>query len=603
MQKHRVTRRRAPLAVAAHCSARIGRSARPPTMRRAVSRAARCITRCSARQLQSTPASMLQASARSRIELRTRVTTGFKDPSSKSAFPLAGRKGCWRKGGTSIKLERGARRSAIGRSARASFKSGAQVHAQERRGEERSARAAQCTRTITTDPRADTTVTVDGALGSQQSAVAVPPVNPANVRSVSQRCPASRATGPASPGRVLHRADRGLRSERSGGPDLQRSQAGGVRRRDPSVGPHPERRRCGGGEAARGQALQPARLNPKWEESGLRTPCSPRGQEQHGAPVGVRICRFLCAGGMLLAGGDAGEPRSRFRGVAANLELDLPGSHPGSFRADEYFDDESDYSWETEDKGSWNGYLRWHTAAFLESPQVTAAMLVASIYAIYGNDVRLSLFSLASDEPFAVLFLICFILFGTEFVMGTWARPGYIFTLFWWLDCFSTLSMILDIPWFYLPIARATLPGFVLDEQWGGTRRAERRALQSFSDLIRATRIVRAVRIMQFAGVGRILERLLRSFFDLGCCKSHFSQKPELERSSSLPTLRYFIIAMEHDGSILTPPLPLLQWIVECNAAAETSLGFVFAAPLLFVDRRYARLDYEFHIARDAGAY
>jgi hypothetical protein len=45
-------------------------------------------------------------------------------------------------------------------------------------------------------------------------------------------------------------------------------------------------------------------------------------------------------------------------------------------------------------------------------------MLLASIYAIYGNDLRLSFFSAGEDGPFAVLALCCFVLFGVECVLG-----------------------------------------------------------------------------------------------------------------------------------------------------------------------------------------
>ena len=93
---------------------------------------------------------------------------------------------------------------------------------------------------------------------------------------------------------------------------------------------------------------------------------------------------------------------------------------------------------------------------FLESFAVTIIMTVITIYALFGDDVRvlttdkvLNLFTNIKngDAYFYVLHTITMAFFTIEIVLASIAKKDYVLGFFFWLDLLSTLSMLLDIGW------------------------------------------------------------------------------------------------------------------------------------------------------------
>ncbi|KAL7469701.1 hypothetical protein ACHAXS_009970 [Conticribra weissflogii] len=120
----------------------------------------------------------------------------------------------------------------------------------------------------------------------------------------------------------------------------------------------------------------------------------------------------------------------------------------------------------------------------LDSDIVTAIMSLTTVYALYGDDVRIIAFEPSADGVFLILSAIAFFLFLTEIALLSWCKEKYIHkpnfveiknlftivrwqmresTLTWlgdiwkamqctsfyfWLDLISTLSMVIEMPWF-----------------------------------------------------------------------------------------------------------------------------------------------------------
>jgi len=77
----------------------------------------------------------------------------------------------------------------------------------------------------------------------------------------------------------------------------------------------------------------------------------------------------------------------------------------------------------------------------------TTSVSIATIYALFGDDLRLAFFEDKDDLYFNILSIIAFILFGVEIIMASKIDRKFFGGFFFWLDTISTLTVILDITW------------------------------------------------------------------------------------------------------------------------------------------------------------
>lgn len=81
----------------------------------------------------------------------------------------------------------------------------------------------------------------------------------------------------------------------------------------------------------------------------------------------------------------------------------------------------------------------------LDSRPLTILISLFTIYALFGDDIRLLATPKSSDPAFDALTIICFILFCLEILLSLGVKKGYLFSFFFWLDVISTATLILDI--------------------------------------------------------------------------------------------------------------------------------------------------------------
>ena len=77
----------------------------------------------------------------------------------------------------------------------------------------------------------------------------------------------------------------------------------------------------------------------------------------------------------------------------------------------------------------------------------TIVMTLITLYALFGDDLRVLITDSSGDSIFWVLNIICMVLFFLEIVLSSIAKPEYFNSFFFYLDLISTLSLILDIGW------------------------------------------------------------------------------------------------------------------------------------------------------------
>jgi len=74
-------------------------------------------------------------------------------------------------------------------------------------------------------------------------------------------------------------------------------------------------------------------------------------------------------------------------------------------------------------------------------------MTIITIFALFGDDMRLWLTAKDADIVFFVGFVISFILFAVELFVNSCVLPEFKYSFFFWLDFIAALSLVPDIPW------------------------------------------------------------------------------------------------------------------------------------------------------------
>lgn len=144
-----------------------------------------------------------------------------------------------------------------------------------------------------------------------------------------------------------------------------------------------------------------------------------------------------------------------------------------------------------------------------ESVYFSLVTTTLTIYALFGDDIRLGLTTKPADETFDSITIACMAVFGFEIIVCSIGKAGYIFGFFFILDVASTLTLLLDITTISEDLFGDTLSGdgaqgATSDSGAGDSAEAARAARMSRAGT-KAGRVVRLIRIMR-------LIRLLRAF-------------------------------------------------------------------------------------------
>ena len=82
---------------------------------------------------------------------------------------------------------------------------------------------------------------------------------------------------------------------------------------------------------------------------------------------------------------------------------------------------------------------------FINHWAVQIFMLLVTVYALIGDDIRILAFEKEADEVFIWLNVAALSLFSLELILSSIGMDKYFGSFFFWLDLISTLSIVLDI--------------------------------------------------------------------------------------------------------------------------------------------------------------
>ena len=125
-------------------------------------------------------------------------------------------------------------------------------------------------------------------------------------------------------------------------------------------------------------------------------------------------------------------------------------------------------------------------------------MTFLTVYALFGDDIRLVFFTKYEDFYFNIMTSIALFAFVVEIIISSLAkREEYLFSFYFWLDVISTMSLIFDISWIW-----DSLTG--VDDVEASSLTQLMRAGRGARVGTKAGRIVRIVRILRLVRVMKL---------------------------------------------------------------------------------------------------
>lgn len=85
--------------------------------------------------------------------------------------------------------------------------------------------------------------------------------------------------------------------------------------------------------------------------------------------------------------------------------------------------------------------------AMMENRYMSLFMTVVTIYALFGDDIRLSNAPASADPVFYSISLAVMIVYSLEIIIHCISKAGYIGSFYFWLDLLSTASLLMDVGW------------------------------------------------------------------------------------------------------------------------------------------------------------
>ena len=107
-----------------------------------------------------------------------------------------------------------------------------------------------------------------------------------------------------------------------------------------------------------------------------------------------------------------------------------------------------------EDEISDNTIPRWkiHLRKLLDHIYWTLWMTILTIYALFGDDLRMLAFTKKVDDRFNSISILCLFFFALELILGTLCKQEYVLSFYFWLDFIAMVSLIPDIGWIWNPL-------------------------------------------------------------------------------------------------------------------------------------------------------
>ncbi|CAG9328862.1 unnamed protein product [Blepharisma stoltei] len=133
----------------------------------------------------------------------------------------------------------------------------------------------------------------------------------------------------------------------------------------------------------------------------------------------------------------------------------------------------------------------WYTQIF---------MITITLYALFGDDIRLAATTKDADIAFYVLTIICLVFFTLEIVLSSLVKEGYFLGFFFWLDLISTLTLVMDIGWVW----DAMVDSGSSSGSGNGKAKKIASAGKASRGAARAARVIRVIRVIRLIRITKL---------------------------------------------------------------------------------------------------
>ena len=141
-------------------------------------------------------------------------------------------------------------------------------------------------------------------------------------------------------------------------------------------------------------------------------------------------------------------------------------------------------------------HVRVVAKKIMDSNYFSAFMTVLTIYALFGDDMKLTLTDVTADGGFVVAAWICVFFFSFEIMCNIFANPFYLWGFYFWIDLVSTLSILMEIPMVMDPLTGEMGGASGSSAEMAKAGKAGRVGTKA-SKVIRIVRLVRMVRVVK----------------------------------------------------------------------------------------------------------
>ena len=141
-------------------------------------------------------------------------------------------------------------------------------------------------------------------------------------------------------------------------------------------------------------------------------------------------------------------------------------------------------------------HVRVVAKKIMDSNYFSAFMTVLTIYALFGDDMKLTLTDVTADDGFVVAAWICVFFFSFEIMCNIFANPFYLWGFYFWIDLVSTLSILMEIPMVMDPLTGEMGGASGSSAEMAKAGKAGRVGTKA-SKVIRIVRLVRMVRVVK----------------------------------------------------------------------------------------------------------
>lgn len=84
---------------------------------------------------------------------------------------------------------------------------------------------------------------------------------------------------------------------------------------------------------------------------------------------------------------------------------------------------------------------------FMSNWIVSLTIVILTIFALFGDDIRLAFFPKEADEGFSVTMAIIMVIYTIEISLNAISEENYLFSFYFFLDIISTLTLLFDMVW------------------------------------------------------------------------------------------------------------------------------------------------------------